>query len=173
MKNISIKRLATAAILAALTVILTGFIRIPVPIVPGGYIHPGDSIIYLSAFMLGGWASVAAAAIGSMFADLLVGAPQYMAATFVIKGVMALISWRIFIRGGKPSVFIGVVVSGMIMLLGYFLFEWILLGFSLALVSLPYNLVQLLGGGLMGVFLIFTLEKPLDQLELRESTRRR
>lgn len=59
-----------AAMFAALTCVLTMFIKIP--IMGGqGYIHPGDMVIYLAASILPLPFAAAGAAIGGALADIL------------------------------------------------------------------------------------------------------
>ena len=53
MKDNTIKKLVFAALFAALSCAATMVIRIPTPI--GGYIHAGDAVVLLSAFLLGPW----------------------------------------------------------------------------------------------------------------------
>ena len=52
MKDNTIKKLVFAALFAALSCAATMVIRIPTPI--GGYIHAGDAVVLLSAFLRGG-----------------------------------------------------------------------------------------------------------------------
>ena len=59
MKDNTIKKLVFAALFAALSCAATMVIRIPTPI--GGYIHAGDAVVLLSAFLLGPWWGAAAA----------------------------------------------------------------------------------------------------------------
>ena len=66
-----IRYLATAGIMAALITLMTAYIcHIPVG-TNGGYIHFGDSLIYLAAVLLPRPYALAAAAIGGGLADLL------------------------------------------------------------------------------------------------------
>ena len=53
MKN-KTRMMILAALFAALSCVATMVIRIPTPI--GGYIHAGDAVVLLSAFLLGPWA---------------------------------------------------------------------------------------------------------------------
>ena len=49
-----------------------------------GYIHAGDALVLLAAYVLGPlWGSLAAA-LGSSLADLMAGYVQYFPGTFVI-----------------------------------------------------------------------------------------
>ena len=76
MKDNTIKKLVFAALFAALSCAATMVIRIPTPI--GGYIHAGDAVVLLSAFLLGPWWGAAAAGLGSGLADLIAGYGLYV-----------------------------------------------------------------------------------------------
>ncbi len=82
------------ALLAALCYVATRVIQIPSPM--SGYVNLGDSLVLLSGWMLGPWWGFCAAGIGSMLADVLSGYAYYAPATFLIKGVMALLAAVLF-----------------------------------------------------------------------------
>ena len=68
MTNQNIKKLVTAALLAAMTCVATMIIKIPTPTF--GYIHPGDGFVLLCGVVLGPLPGALAAGIGSMFSDI-------------------------------------------------------------------------------------------------------
>ena len=84
MKQDKIKTLTWAGLMCAIVVVTTMFAAIPIPGVQGAYANAGDAAVYASAHLLGWPWGVAAAAIGSMLADLLLGSALYAPATFVI-----------------------------------------------------------------------------------------
>ena len=63
MTNQNIKKLVTAALLAAMTCVATMIIKIPTPTF--GYIHPGDGFVLLCGVVLGSLPGALAAGIGS------------------------------------------------------------------------------------------------------------
>lgn len=76
-------------LMTALTVIFTAYIfHIPVG-VNGGYIHFGDSIIYLAAVILPTPYAMLVGALGGGIADLLT-APAWTIATVIIKTLIVL-----------------------------------------------------------------------------------
>ena len=83
------RKYVLTGLMTALVLCLTFFIRIPVPYT-SGYIHLGDSMIYLSVLVLGPVYGAFAAGVGSMLADLAGGYPQYALPTLIIKSLMAL-----------------------------------------------------------------------------------
>ena len=72
MKKQSVKKITFTALFAALIAVMTAFIKMPTGI-NEGYLHFGDSMIYLAGCLLGPWAALAAA-IGGALADILAGA---------------------------------------------------------------------------------------------------
>ena len=177
------KKLIFAALFAALTCVATMIIKVPTPTM--GYIHPGDSIVLLSGFLLGRLA----AGIGSMFSDLFGGYFSYAPATFVIKmltAVFASLVYRAFtkklseVSGGKQAAFTAIsgVVGEAFMVFGYFVFEIFLMalaagdGFSSTSLAaglassasgVPFNIVQGLFGVILSTILYPLLKKPLAQ----------
>lgn len=85
----------TALFAAAITVTTAYLLHIPIP--TGGYIHLGDTLIYLGACLLPAPWAAAAAAIGAGLADLLT-APMWVLPTLVIKAVIVLFFTS---RGGR------------------------------------------------------------------------
>ncbi|MCL2023722.1 MAG: ECF transporter S component [Oscillospiraceae bacterium] len=136
------------ALMAAIIFLATWLIKMPMPALNGGYINLGDFTIYLGAIMLGNpWAAVAAA-LGSAFADFAGGWTQYMAATFVIKGLMGFVA-AYFAKNGNIWLFgAGTLISAVIMAGGYFAYELLLysagnqLGWAAASAGLPMNTLQ-------------------------------
>ncbi len=147
--------LAYGGMLAALIFVATYFFKLPVSITQG-YIHLGDGFILLGAALLG-WASVPAAAVGSMLADLLGGYTLYILPTFVIKGLVAAAA-VCAVRGKKPYwlTVLMLVAAELVMVAGYFVTEWLILGYGLAAAAgaVVPNLVQGLSGVVVGAVLI-------------------
>ena len=80
-------RIVIASMFAAMIAVMTAFVQIKTP--TGGYVHLGDSMIYLAASFLPLPYAVAASAIGGGIADLLVY-PETIIYTVIIKAVNAL-----------------------------------------------------------------------------------
>lgn len=145
MNKTKIRRLVLAALFTALTVVATMVIRVPSPL--GGYANLGDTLVLLSAWVLGPVWGMAAGGIGSMLADLL-GYPPYAVATLVIKGLMALLAGVILRAMGRRghrliARLVGALAAEAVMVLGYFVFEALFLGLGWsAALNIPFNLVQ-------------------------------
>ena len=84
-----IRLISTTSIFAALITVMTAYVcHLPIPIA-GGYLHFGDSLIYLAATILPRPYALAAAAIGGGMADLLT-APMWTLPTVFIKMLITL-----------------------------------------------------------------------------------
>lgn len=150
-----------AALLAALCCVATIIIKIPSPL--KGYLNLGDPVVLLSGWLLSPLYGFLAAGLGSALADLFSGYVTYAAATFVIKGFMALLAYygfKILVKkiGNLPSRIISGIAAEVFMILGYFVFEGFLYGFLPSIVNIPANAVQGVAGVIFGVILIKIFE---------------
>ena len=155
------KRIVTASLLAALVCVATMIIKIPSPL--KGYLNLGDCIVLLAGWSLSPFYGFLAAGIGSALADVFSGYIAYAPATFVIKGLMAIIAYFGFhLLHKRLGNFLSRILSGtlseIIMVLGYFLFEGFLYGFVPSLVNIPANVVQGVAGLIIGTMLIKVFE---------------
>lgn len=83
-----IYQLVLSALFAAAIAVMTAYL-LHIPIPTGGYIHLGDSLIFLAACLLPFPYAVAAAAVGAGVADLLT-APIWVLPTLIIKPLTVL-----------------------------------------------------------------------------------
>lgn len=136
------RMVAYGGMLAALVLVVTRFSAMP--IMNGqGYINLGDVTILFAAALLGPAAAIPAA-LGSAMADLWAGYAQYAPATFVIKGLVALVAGLIISKPAATLVrkIIGLVLAELVMAAGYLVFEIFLLGTATAFFDLMFNLIQ-------------------------------
>lgn len=155
MKFEKIKSLVTAALFAAIICVATAVVKIPTP-ATGGFFNLGDCFVLLAGFFLGPVYGGLAAGIGSALTDILGGYMQYAPATFVIKALMAVAAYFIYKAlknafKGKFA-FVAAIIAGIvaeaIMVLGYFGYEAVVLGYGLgAAGSVFANVMQ----GVVGV----------------------
>ena len=162
MKESKTKKIVITSMLAALCCVATMIIKIPSPL--KGYLNLGDCVVLLSGWMLSPLYGFIAAGVGSALADLFAGYVVYAPATFVIKGVMALIAcWLFKIMYCKcdtvPARIVSGVAAEVVMVLGYFVFEGILYGFAPSVINIPANSMQGLAGLVLGVLLANVFEK--------------
>lgn len=160
-------QLALSAMFAALIFAATSFFRLPVSLTQG-YIHLGDGFILVAAALLG-QPAVIAAALGSALADLMGGYTIYILPTFVIKGAAAAVAVG-FLKEGRPFWLriTGMVLAEAVMVLGYFLAEWLVLGYGLAAAAgavFP-NVAQGLSGVVIGAVLMPVLRRVREILKM-------
>ena len=161
MKN-KTQKLVMAALLASLCCVATMIVKIPSPM--KGYINLGDCVVLLSGWLLSPVYGFLAAGLGSALADLFSGYTVYAPATFMIKGVMALVSFYGFKLLSKSfSRPVSIIFSGLaaevLMILGYFVFEGFLYGFAPSAVNIPANALQGAAGLILGAILIKVFRK--------------
>lgn len=155
MKSDKVLRLAYGGMMAALVFVATYFFKLPVSITQG-YIHLGDGFILLGAALLGRPA-IAAAAVGSMLADLMGGYTLYIVPTFLIKGAVAAVAVYA-LRDAHPVWVkaLGLIAAEVLMAAGYFVVEWLVLGYGWAAAAgaLVPNLVQGASGVIIAAVLM-------------------
>lgn len=124
----SVRALAMTGALAALSCAATLTVAVPTP--TGGYVNPGDAVVLLGAYVLGGGYGAAAGALGPALADLLGGYGVYVPATLVIKGLMALAAGKLYRRARRHvwAVALCGAAARSIMVAGYWLYDALLLG---------------------------------------------
>lgn len=159
MNHDKLLKLVLGALFAALCCVATMLIHIPMP-ATNGYINLGDGMVLLGAFLLGPSYGFAAGGLGSMLADILLGYASYAPGTFIIKGVTALIAALVArnAHGKRGSLILGAVMGEMFMVLGYFAYEALVLGYGLAAVaSITGNAIQ----GAVGAVISLAVYKAL------------
>ena len=137
--GLKLKNLIYAAMFAALTFVVTAFVKIPLPSV--GYVHLGDVFVFAAGALLPLPYAACASALGGALADLAAGYADYMVVTAVVKAAMAAVVWLIGKRGGWRLV-VSLAVSTVVLAAGYYAYEWIKYGFTVAIANVPFNLLQ-------------------------------
>ena len=88
MKKGNTKTIVLSALMAAIIAVSTRFTAIPIP-GTSGYVHVGDSFVFLAAALLPTPFAVLAAALGGALADVMYGAMVYVLPTAIVKALMA------------------------------------------------------------------------------------
>ncbi len=167
------KQLTLAGVLAALVFIATAFLAIPIP-TGYGYLHLGDTFVYLCGALMGPIGALPAA-IGSLLADIAAGYAMYAVPTFIIKGLDAFVVASTLVVLRKNAIdnklkaihlSIAALFGGVVMVLGYFLTEAFLLGygFTVAIANVFPNAVQAIGGAIIFVLIYFPLKKVTKKI---------
>jgi uncharacterized membrane protein len=158
-----INKFVLAGLLGAIITLMTLFISFPIPGVSGAYVNAGDAGVYLAGFLIGGPWGALCAGVGSALADLLIGSAIYALPTFLIKGAVAYLASVMLKRTKGFLRLFALLVPGLLIPAGYFLYECLIYGFATALVSIPLNLLQLAGGAVIGFLLIGALGRILKK----------
>lgn len=154
-----IRNLTLSGIMATMITLATAYIcHVPVGI-NGGYVHFGDSLIYLAAALLPKPYAILAAAVGGGMADLLT-APMWMVATVIIKILLV----PSFTSNNKKIIclrnVIATVIAGVISVVGYTIAEYFLFGtWSVLFLSLLPSIIQSVGSALFFVIFGVALDK--------------
>lgn len=156
------KNLVFAALLAAVTCVATLVIHIPSPL--NGYINLGDCFVLLSGWLLGPVYGFLAAGIGSALADLFLGYAVYAPATFIIKGLVALVAYLLIKAFGKinnkaVAYALSGIIAELVMIGGYYVFEGFMYGFVESAVNIAPNCVQAVAGIVCATLLIAVINK--------------
>lgn len=163
--------LVTAALFAALIAVMTAYVSFKTGI-NDGYLHFGDSMIYIAACVLPLPYACAAAAVGGFVADMLAGAAVWAPFTAVIKALNALPFALVYTLHktqspqkilNKTTAFMPI-VSGLITIFGYFLVEGLLYTFPSAAVSMLASLVQATGS----TVIYYVFAAALDKLNFKK-----
>ncbi|MDW7667194.1 MAG: ECF transporter S component [Bacillota bacterium] len=159
MANYDTKKLTTTAMMAAVVFVTTMVVKIPIG---QGYLNFGDAAVFLAGLLLSPGYAFAAAAVGSSLADMI-GYPIYIPATFLLKGIMALIASKAKNKDKKGKV-ITMITGGLIMVIGYYLYEaFILYGNVISpLYYIPFNILQFSVGIIIALILINPLKNKLE-----------
>lgn len=153
----TVKRLTYASVLTAITLVLTLFVRIPLP---SGYLNLGDVGVFLCALLLPLPYAPMAAGLGAMLADLI-DYPAYAPATLIIKGLAALTYILLNRLFRNKLQIVSLLIASLIVPLGYFLFElWLYRAY--AFVDLLPNLLQ----GVVGAILAYGIYRAAEKLKI-------
>lgn len=164
------KKIALAGVFMALIFLFTYTLKVPVPATQG-YVHLGDGFILLAPILLGPGLGVLVSAFGSALADYIGGYLVYLPATLVIKGLEALVLYllyRLLVKNSQPlkqllAYGLSSVVASLCMVLGYYLYEFVLYGSTAALAAVPSNLGQALASVVIALILFLPLQKALGK----------
>ncbi|MCL2633030.1 MAG: TIGR04002 family protein [Oscillospiraceae bacterium] len=158
--NRTIKLTIVTALFTALVTVFTFFVKIPIA---NGYIHVGDSIVYLAACILPFPYALIAAGIGGAFADTFGGYVIYIIPTLIIKALITLPynskSEKILTKRNALMV----IPAGLITVVGYFITAFLFFGWAGAVVGLIGDVIQAAGSAVL--FIVFAT--ALDRVKFK------
>ncbi|MEG0546619.1 MAG: TIGR04002 family protein [Oscillospiraceae bacterium] len=168
MKNKKIINLVMAAVFAALIAVMTAYVSIKTGL-NEGYIHFGDSIIYIAACILPFPYAALAAGIGGGLADLLAGAAIWAPVTVIIKALNVIpfaLVYKFKMTKKPDKILNGAtaampIASGLITLLGYTLAEKIMFGlqYDSLWIFILTGLIQPIGSAIMFYLIAAALDR--------------
>ena len=166
MKNKKIFSLCMAAMFAALIAALTYFPKIPIP--GGGYVHLGDSMIYIAATFLPTPYALCAAAIGGGLADIISGFAIYAPFTVVAKALLTIAftsHGKMLTRRNALAAAIGLVITPAI----YFVADAILAkSFGAAVPGIIWNVAQ--AAASIAVFVV--IAAAFDKMQIKNKLKK-
>ena len=165
-------KLALAAVFASLVFVATATFIINIPST-SGYFNLGETTIYIAALIIGPLTGAVAGGIGAMLADVYLTYAQFAPGTLAIKGVEGAIVGFLNLRLLKLtsnrtlSATVSVIVGGLEMVAGYFIYEQVVLGYppALALAEVPFNIVQMIVGLVVAVPVMHAILRVFPQLK--------
>lgn len=159
----SLLKITYTAIFTATILLATSIIKFSTGL-GEGYIHLGDSIIYLTACVLPFPYCLIAGALGGALADILSGYAIWAIPTMLIKMLNA-IPFAVICRKLKTNkilckqTVLMTVISGFITIIGYFVAECILYSVASATLSLIGNTIQAVASGIIFIIMAAALDK--------------
>lgn len=162
--------ISTIGIFTALTCVITMLIAFPIPATQG-FINIGDAVVMITGLLFGPIIGSVSGGVGSALADLFLGYTIYSPATLIIKGLEGLFVGVISNPRKNYAKFnyrdiVGIVIGGITMVFGYFIYESIIFGVPSALYEFILNgIIQFgLGGLIAFIFIISARKSIVDNL---------
>jgi energy-coupling factor transport system substrate-specific component len=171
-----VRTIAITGIMIAVVAVFTRFIVVPIGT---GFFNFSDVAIYFAAFAFGPWVGLVAGGVGAALADISLGYSQFAILTFFAHGLEGLVAGYLGREGfvGKGDFRLRMLLgwlAGTVVMVGlYFLGEasvpamWG--GLPQALTEWPFNLLQNVAGGIVGIPLVLAVRRaypPITQMGL-------
>ena len=170
-RGLDARTVALTGIMIAVVAAFTLLIRIPIA-ATGGYVNLSDVAVFFTAFTLGPIPGLVAGGVGAGLADVVGGYPEFSWLSLIAHGLEGLLAGYIVQRGiggmGAGSMVLGWLVGAAAMVVCYFLGETLVLtGVGPALGEAPFNILQVIIGGVVGAALTIAVRQaypPIAQL---------
>ncbi len=155
------------AIFIALIFVVTYWIQIPI-FATEGYFNIGDTAVMFTALLFGPIIGGITGGVGPMLADVFSPYIIYAPATLIIKGIEGFLIGLISnprSSTGRVSYrdIIAVIIGGICIPLGYFMYEAFVLGFgvAIALIEIPVNFFQFIIAAVFSILLTTASRKNI------------
>ncbi len=163
------------AVTTALVLIVTYFASVPLPATQGQVFDGGDIMIFITSMTFGPIIGGFAGGVGSGLSDALHGYSYFAPFTLVIKGSEGLVAGYLAQRSLRGKQLPLAWLSGSVLMVsGYFAAESYFIGLvfgtsnlpgiAAALLELPFNVLQVFAGGLIGIPVSRNLKKSLPSI---------
>lgn len=167
MKQQRVLVLVITAVLIAMVAVFTILVRIPIPATQG-YVSFCDVGTYFAGMAFGPWVGLVAGGVGAAIADVQGGFAQFALLSLLAHGLQGLLAGLLG-RGRKLPGLILAWAAGALAMMGIYLLGegLVLTGWGAALAEVPFNLVQTVVGGVIGIPLYLSVRRaypPLEQL---------
>ncbi|WEV71474.1 ECF transporter S component [Lactobacillus sp. ESL0785] len=162
--KLTLGQLVFLALLTALNVVLSRILIIPIPATHGD-INFCDTGIFLAAVSLGPWAGLLVGGLSGFLLDLLSGYGQFMIFSLIVHGLEGLLV-GLFAKSNKvsnnwPQIILAIIVGIIVMVIGYYITNWILYSTAAGIFSVLTNTIQGVAGAIVAVILLPALQKIL------------
>jgi uncharacterized membrane protein len=141
-KNNFVHSIAFSGIAASIIFVFSFVLKFPLGFSSNAYINLGDVAILIFTYLLG-FPIIIASGVGSLLSDLASGAIVYAIPTLLIKSLMSLSICFSLKSRNYINFFISALLAEIIMLVGYFSFDILLIDMSYGLINLGFNSIQL------------------------------
>lgn len=150
--------IAIAAIMTAITTVFTLLVRVPIPATQG-FFNFSDVAVFFAGFAFGPLVGLVAGGVGTALADVLGGYAFYAPITLFAHGLQGFLAGWLGHGRELRGMLLGWVAGALAMMGIYFVAQALLYGVGAAAVELPWNLVQNVGGGLLGIPLLYLVRR--------------
>nr|WP_153020980.1 ECF transporter S component [Secundilactobacillus collinoides] len=162
-KHTSTREVVYLAMLVAVTVVISRFFLIPVPMTHGN-VNLCDAGIFIAALLLGRKQGAIVGALSGFLLDLISGYSQYMFFSLVVHGLEGFVAGWIGAGKSRGIKILAMVVGTVVMVAGYFLTDSLLYHVSVGLIGVPTNFIQGILGGVVAYLVSIPLENRLPHL---------
>ena len=162
-------KVASIAVLSAITAIFTIAVRIPIA-PTRGYINLGDVAIFFAAFIFGPVTAFIAGGLGTAIADVVGGFGQWAPISFVVHGLQGFVIglvYNLLLKKEETAGSGNFLIQGLftflsgaaVMVSGYFAAGVFMVGAGAAAVEIPGNIFQNIAGVIGGIALTAAVRK--------------
>lgn len=162
-RRMSTREVVTLAMLIAVTVVISRFFLIPVPMTHGN-INLCDCGIFIAALLLGRTQGAIVGAFSGLLLDLISGYTQYMFFSFIVHGLEGFVAGWIGSNKKVSAKLIAIPVGIVIMVAGYWATDTLLYGFKVGLIGVPMNFIQGIVGGVVAFIVSVPLQDRMPRL---------